>query len=159
MTDFVLALDPGGTTGYALAAYSYDHPMYFVDGAQIPNGVQGLVDFLVKEFPLTNIYDSVRGLAPDFTIVSESFILDGRTKQPDLTPVRIEGALTALLGEGTVTYQRNTFKSLVGDEGLKRLGFWLPGQRHQNDARLHALAWAKLNHLPTAQAYWPEAED
>jgi len=155
MTKYVLAFDPGGTTGWSIAQYSDSEPMTFVAGGQIPNGVVGVVNFIKAQ--------ELNQLEPwewdQFTIVSESFVLDGRTKQPDLTPVRIEGALTALLGEGTVTYQRNTKKSLVGDSALREHGFWIPGQRHQMDARMHALAWGKLNHLPTAKAYWPEHED
>lgn len=124
-------------------------PLNFIDGGQIPNGVAGFVDWVSSVAPA--------GFNGNVTIVSESFVLDGRTKFPDLTPVRIEGALTALLGDGVVHYQRNTYKGRVGDDKLKELGFWIPGQRHQMDARLHALAYLKTQgHLPTVSTYWPE---
>jgi hypothetical protein len=157
----LLSFDPGGTTGWSLSVYYDDAPLTFFDGGQIPDGVDGFVEWW-NTYTYTQTGRGVEGFDISYSpldfdvIVSESFVLDGRTKFPDVTPLRIEGALTALAGTGRVVYQRNVKKALVPDSELKRLGFWVPGNRHQNDARIHALAYAKMNHLPTQQAYWGE---
>lgn len=154
MDEFVLSLDPGGTTGWALGKYSDTDPLTFVDGGQIDDGVAGFV----KWFRDTRNWCPPAGEI-GMTIVSESFTLRPGVKSPDLTPVRIEGALTALLGPDMVVYQQPARKAQVGDERLKRNGLWIPGQRHQMDARIHGLAYMlSLMHGPTIHAYWPMVE-
>lgn len=151
---YLISFDPGGHTGWAIAGVPRILPIHFLDGGQIPGGVDGFVEWFLSDqmwkYPMLDADNE------GVTVVSESFVLDGRTKFPDVTPLRIEGALSALLGPDTVVYQRNTAKGKVGDQLLRDSGLWLKGQRHQNDARLHALAWAKTNHAPTVRAYWPE---
>lgn len=163
MIEYVLSLDPGETTGWSLSAVSDTEPLIFLDGGQIEGGLVGVINFINAAMMPSALSGGSRLRQlfqyPElytFHIVSESFVLDGRTRQPNVTPLRIEGALTALLGDGVVHYQRNSYKGRVGDSKLREIGFWIPGQRHQMDARLHALAYMKTRHLPTAQAYWPE---
>ena len=143
---YILAFDPGGTSGWAFGEFSDTQPLTFLLGGQIEDGVDGFVEFA-----------SLMPRHPDLIIVSESFQLRPAVRNPDVTPLRIEGALTALLGPGRVVYQQPAMKSTVGDQKLKDHGFWIPGQRHQMDARIHALAYLKKNkHMPTLRAYWGE---
>jgi hypothetical protein len=152
MTNYVLALDPGGTTGWALGAYSDLLPLNFVDGGQITAGVNGFVAWFTRMSWMGGMSDD-----SDVQIVSESFTLRPAVKFPDVTPLRIEGALSALLGPDGVRYQTPATKALVPDSELRRLGFWIPGQRHQMDARIHALAYMmKTHYMPTLETYFGE---
>lgn len=144
---YVLAFDPGGTTGWALGYYSDKDPLAFLDGGQITGGVDGFVKWAWE------MEDTIRLSSP--VIVSESFNLRPAVKFPDVMPLRIEGAMTAIFGPGTVIYQPPAAKSLITDNRLRANGLWIPGQRHHMDARIHALAYArKILHPPTLRKYW-----
>lgn len=147
---YILAFDPGGTTGWAFGGYSDESALSFIGGGQIEDGLHGFIYW----------FEQPEAFAGNITIVSESFQLRASVRNPDVTPLRIEGALEALLGPGRVVYQQPALKSTVGDQLLKDNGLWIPGQRHQMDARIHAIAYLKKNrHLPTIRAFWPEKED
>jgi len=146
----LLTLDPGGTTGWSWSYFNDDKPLLFAGGGQIEGGLVGVLEFLSR----------IGYGYKDAIIVSESFQLRPGVKSPDVTPLRIEGALTALFGPDRVVYQQPALKASVGDQRLKDNGLWIPGQRHQMDARIHALAFVKRNkHLPSLRAYWPESEE
>jgi hypothetical protein len=154
---YLLSLDPGGTTGWEISSYTDTNAIVPHDGGQIPNGVDGFVEWMLSDemwkLPMMDSHNE------GVTVVSESFQLRPGVKNPDVTPLRIEGALTALLGPGAVTYQQPATKALVPDQKLRDVGLWIPGQRHRMDARIHALAWGARNkHLPTLQLYWPEKD-
>lgn len=160
---YIMSLDPGGTTGWALSKLSATRPLEFIDGGQISGGVDGFVDWYRVNSGLT--WAATNNLNPilshpelyGLVIVSESFTLRPGVKSPDVTPLRIEGALSVLAPQDRLVYQQPAHKSLVGDQKLKELDFWIPGQRHQMDARIHALAYAvRQRHIPTLEAYWPE---
>jgi hypothetical protein len=148
---FLLTLDPGGTTGWALSYYDDNTPLAVLDGGQIPNGVVGVCEFFTLE-----LGSKLRALDIQFSdleIVAESFRV--RFVYADVTPLRIEGALTALLGPDRVQYQTPGTKALVGDQRLRELGLWIKGHRHQNDAIIHALAhMLVIKHKPTLEAYY-----
>lgn len=148
---FLLTLDPGGTTGWALSYYDDATPLAILDGGQVPGGVVGLCDFLTRE--LGSILRRVGAEFSDLEIVSESFRV--RFTYADVTPLRIEGALTALFGPDRVIYHPPATKALVGDQKLRELGLWVKGQRHENDAIIHALAHMLIiKHKPTLEAYY-----
>lgn len=144
MSYTLLALDPGGTTGYSLWVYDSITPLRPLEHGQITGGVDGFIEgwrYLDANWDIDEV-------------VSESYRLDGRTPKPDVTPLRIEGAL-AVLRPDTV-YQPNTYKSIVTDERIKALGLWWPGEQHARDSLRHA--WARMRHLkhmPTLLAGWP----
>src|SRR5690625_5402079 len=50
-TKYVLAFDPGVSSGVALATYSDDEPFDLVEAWQFGNGVQGLLDWLEDHIP------------------------------------------------------------------------------------------------------------
>lgn len=150
MNKYILSFDPGGTTGWAMGVYTDNQPLTFIGGGQIPDGLAGFNLWMAGR---TSIFR--RG---DVAVVAESFVLDGRTKFPNITPLRIEGALEAWLYPIQPIYQRNTAKGYVSDQRLRDYDLWIPGQRHQMDARIHAMACMYLmGHVPTLNAYgWGE---
>lgn len=140
----LLSLDPGGLTGWSIWTLGDDKPLKLIECGQTPGGVGGFID-------------GWRGMLPTFDlVVSESFRLDGRTPKPDVTPLKIEGALLALRDGQPVTFQANTYKSHAPDDLLKRHGLYKKGQPHAVDAIRHAVAWAKTRgHRPTIELLWP----
>ena len=140
----LLALDPGRSTGWSVWEYGDTKPLTHLEHGTIAGGLEGFIDFAMGKHG----YDEV---------VAETFRLDGRTVKPDVTPLRIEGALTTLF-PGWVG-QPNSHKVHAPDALLKRAGLWWPGKGHDRDSARHALAYMKLRrHLPTIERYWPRQE-
>lgn len=146
MTIVLATFDPGETTGYSYWFVHEDRPIELRCADQQAGGLEGILEF-------QNVFQTFH------TIVSESFVLDGRTPKPNVTALRIEGAMTALRslrGMPPIIFQRNYFKSHAPDHLLKRAGLWQKGMPHANDAIRHAIAWAKTNgHRPTIEWLWP----
>lgn len=91
-------------------------------------------------------------------VVAEQFVLDGRTPNPDVTPLHIEGAL--MRHYETVWFQRNNFKKHVSNELLKAHDLYWKGEPHAMDSARHALAFMKVNkHMPTLQKYFGDNEE
>ena len=142
----LLALDPGGTTGWSRWSYDAFTPLRHIDHGQIAGGLVGFVKWWEKQDECD--IDEV---------VSESFVLDGRTTAPDVTPLRIEGAL-AVLWPGVI-YQRNSYKAHAPNEKIKALGLWWRGEPHAVDTARHALALMKVRkHMPTLRWAYPAPE-
>lgn len=141
----ILAFDPGKCSGWALCELPDDSPIRTLGYGQIQNGLDGFMNFIEE-------WDAPYADA----IVSESFIPDGRTRIPDLTPLKIEGAMRVIFGK-RVHWQRNAMKLHAPDAFLKEFGFWFPGQEHARDAARHAIAYAKVNarHIPSIEYFWP----
>ncbi|MGO2150810.1 MAG: hypothetical protein ACTH32_06370 [Microbacterium gubbeenense] len=145
----ILAVDPGGTTGWSLWLMREAAPIEHVEHGMIPGGVDGFITWATESGFVGHYAEW-----PDLTVVSETFVLDGRTRKPDVTPLKIEGALSVLF-PGWVG-QRNTFKSHAPDELLKAHGLWWKGAGHDRDSARHAIAYAKARkHLPTIEKFWP----
>jgi hypothetical protein len=135
-----LVLDPGVTTGWMIADYYEDRLLEHVAHGMQGGGVLGLKDL----WPSLLDFGFVR-------IVSESFILDGRTAFPDLTPKEVEGAL-AWGWDGSLFLHRNTYKRFCPDSMLERLGWYWPGAGHDRDAARHAFAAGIVfGHRPTIE--------
>lgn len=119
---------------------------------QITEGLDGFLDYFYS-----------RGVAAPFdVIISESFVLDGRTPNPDVTPLRIEGVLQAHSHRyGTlVRFQRNNFKAHVTNEFLKKNDLYWAGEPHAMDSARHALAYMKTSrHLATLNRYFKDEDD
>jgi hypothetical protein len=145
----LIAFDPGKTTGVSIWEYGTIAPPRNIGYGQIEGGIEGFLEYFYpdKMFPNFDV------------IVCESFVLDGRTPNPDLTPLHIEGALLAHQHRTGVQlrFQRNNFKKHVPDERLKGLGLWWAGKPHAMDSARHALAYMKVSkHLPTLNAYFKD---
>ena len=136
------ALDPGKTTGFSEWHYDAITPLTLLDHGQISGGSRGLIAWWQSR-PEPN------------EVVAEIFIDDHRTMSPDLTPVRIEGALDVLF-PGWIG-QRNFSKLGATDECLRRSDLWIVGQQHSRDSIRHALSYMKARkHVPTIKRYWPQ---
>ena len=148
----LLALDPGKTTGMSIWGYSDSTPLTHIMHGQIAGGLDGFLEYFYA-----------RGVAAPFdVIVSESFVLDGRTPNPDVTPLRIEGVLQAHAHRyGTlVRFQRNNFKAHVTNDFLKRNSLYWAGEPHAMDSARHALAYMKVSrHFPTLKYYFNDVDD
>lgn len=140
----ILSLDPGGTTGVAQLSYS-ESEMPILDFVQQVEG--GLLGFL-------GWWNSLESHHWD-AIVCEDFVLRPSVKFPDLSPVYIIGALTALTG--IVTLQSPSLKPLCNDDVLKRMDFYTKGKPHGNDATRHAIIYLRhMKHKPTLLKGWPQ---
>lgn len=144
MTTTLLALDPGGTTGWSTWAYDALTPLRHIEHGMIPNGKDGFIEWALRR----------RGEFDE--VVSESFVLDGRadSRAIDVTPLRIETAIDMIFGrwgDGVpVIYQRNVMKAHAPDQLLREKDLWWPGAGHDRDSARHAIAWAKTTrHMPT----------
>jgi hypothetical protein len=139
----LLALDPGETTGATLWTFTETKPIALLSTFQIAEGILGFMKH--AELDKTNI------------VVSEKFVLDGRTPNPNVTPLLIEGALIAQQKyyPYKLTFQRNNFKKHVSDDLLKENDLWAAGYPHAMDSAKHALAYMKtIRHMPTLRKYF-----
>lgn len=141
MTDdfkYVLAMDPGGTTGIAMLRYTDETQPELIYLHQQEKGIEGFKNFFDGTNP-----------NPDVTIVSESFTIREGVHGADVTPLRIEGAQYVYWGDDVV-YQEPSMKSLIKESWLKEQNLWTPGKRHQMDALIHAFVYLRNDmHEPT----------
>lgn len=139
----MLALDPGKTTGWSFWEYGETTPATCLKHGQVEDGLDGYLEHIDK-------------MEADI-IVAEQFILDGRTPNPDVTPLKIEGALASYSHGLNVplVLQRNNFKKHVSNELLKEHGLYWKGEPHAMDSARHALAYLKTqHHYPTLEKYF-----
>lgn len=144
----LLALDPGRTTGMSIWEYDTETPLTYIGHGQIGGGVDGFLEYFYPVNELPRKWD---------VIVSESFVLDGRTPNPDVTPLKIEGVLESHAHRtGTLLrMQRNNFKKHVDNDLLKQFDLYWPGNPHAMDSARHALGYMKTSkHLPTLNHYF-----
>lgn len=151
----ILCLDPGVSTGWAVFRLDAVTPLRLEDSGIIPNGLDGFVHWAYHHPAMVEEFD---------TVVAELFILDGRTAQPDLTPLRIETAIMMIYGKWgdglPIAWQRNFMKTHAPDALLKEKGLWKPGPGHDRDAIRHGLAWAKTSrHAPTLRWLYGDKGD
>ncbi len=146
MTTF-LALDPGGTTGYAMFEYD-EYDFEVIESGQISGGLKGFIEAWNER------------LFPGNYVVCESFTLREGIYGADLSPVYIIGALEALIShepETKIYYQEPKLKPLCDDLRLKKLGMHQAGKPHRNDAVRHGIIHLRNNkHKPTLVAGWKE---
>lgn len=144
----LLALDPGKTTGASWWHYDEKMPIKLLKYEQIKGGLDGFINELIGK--PENAYN---------LIVCESFKLDGRTPNPDVTPLQIEGVLSYCSKfYGTpLVYQANNMKVHATDEFMKAHGFWFKGAPHATDSARHAIAYMKrIKHRPTLEYYFTQ---
>ena len=98
----LLAIDPGKTTGWSIWSFEKEKPLKLIELGQTEGGVDGYLSSWWDR----NTWCEV--------IVSEQFVLDGRTPNPDITPLKIEGVLMAYVKQfgGELVFQRNNFNFL-----------------------------------------------
>jgi hypothetical protein len=147
----LLALDPGKTTGISIWQFDANTPLTHIAHHQCEQGLEGFIRFMMPH----------EKVAPFDVIVSESFKLDGRTPNPDITPLKIEGALDVMsvLMQAPLYFQPNNFKAHVDNGKLKEHNLYWPGQQHAMDSARHAITWAMIQrHMPTLLEYFGPVE-
>ena len=120
----------------------------FLRHEEIKGGLEGLINELISKSP--NLYN---------LIVCESFKLDGRTPNPDVTPLQIEGVLSycSKFYGIPVVYQANNMKGHATDDFLKKHDLWFKGAPHATDSARHAIAYMKrIKHRPTLEHYFKQ---
>lgn len=148
-----LLLDPGESTGMALARWSDDQGFQLIYSKTIPGGALGFIDWVKYDFNEFNAD----------LCVCEDFKIDG-TITGTWSP-QIEGALMALWPRPIVWQGRDEKGSLLPgeperNEWLKSRGFDLRTQ-HERDAVVHGIVYTakRLHHLPTIEKFWPKPEN
>lgn len=130
---WILAVDPGGTTGWSLFRNSAEKPESFQDTPY---------DFQCKAHDLL-MQDDAR----DALLVVERFTITAATAKKSQQP-------EALYQIGTLKYLAErlaglslNFQSpaevmrLVTDQRLKSLGWYVPGREHSNDSLRHLVTF------------------
>lgn len=123
----VLAVDPGGTTGYAIFYVNGD-VIKMIDCGQI-KGYSGLDRFVSIARPSVLVIEEFR--------VRINAAVIGAT----LETIEVVGVAKYLAGlyEAMVVLQQPSQKTFFNDERLKALGLYQVGQQHARDAIRHAL--------------------
>lgn len=127
----VIALDPGGTTGYAIGEILDKPPM--------------LIEYSEQRFDESGLYGWLEEKDPDY-LVCEDFAYRNRARAGlDLTPVKLIGiiAMYANLHRGCILYMQTASqgKGHFSNEHLKSLGVYKKGLGHGRDALRHLLHW------------------
>lgn len=155
MSEPMLFMDPGETTGWSLWNYEETLPLMRLEWGYITGGFEGVMDWGERHLGL---------LRPD--IYCERFDPLRGNNHKNFEPMLIEGGLRAIaraLGL-PFEYQDTGMKALCTDETLRRNGLWIENSevehedaRDINDSQIHALAWGKSHdHQPTIERYWPD---
>lgn len=132
--DRIVALDPGGTTGYAIR---YENGKIDVDQYQTnhPEGLLELYEVIKYEWPNVIVMERFQ------------FRYGGGRAKVVLTPVEVIGVVKLLVAE----LNRNEVpiklfeqtpsqgKGLWTDDKIQRLNLWTPNKRHAMDAMRHLL--------------------
>lgn len=136
---YVIALDPGGTTGVACLRLLDDGTGNPIQDAkpelgylhQIEDGRRGFKTFF-----------NGSEIGGNIIMVSEKW-KERNIKGADREPQYIEGGIHMLWDEDNVVWQYPDQKELIPDEWLKEQNLWTEGKRHQMDALKHAFAYLR----------------
>lgn len=142
----VLALDPGGTTGWCVIGV---HPEAMSGDEGIhPFGEYGNVLFWIAgEYTGSQVdqVDQIMDLAtcwPNARLVTEAFKL--RQLNAELSPVEINATVRwAIRPRYFIEQPAALAMTTMTDERLRVLGFWVPGKEHARDAVRHGITFIK----------------
>ena len=136
-----LAVDPGGTTGWAVSP-GYGMPRV----EQSPGGLLGGMEDLMT------VIDYATGMNRHMEIICEKYTIGGRTvkfsRQDDA--LKISGALEhiAHVERFGFTYQQPAeAKRVFTDDRLKAMDWYVPGKEHGRDATRHLALYLFKNRL------------
>lgn len=123
--NYVIAIDPGGTSGFAL--WTKDDPI------------------VVNQFSFTTagLYRFLQATMPD-VIVCESFVYITKQSHADLIPVEMIGVIKmyAEVSQCRLVFQRpHIGKAFWTDDKIKAIGLWAKGKPHGCDALRHLLTY------------------
>lgn len=131
MSQFVLALDPGGTTGYAYGDIGDDKVFRFRGSGQSRMGedrLWAMLESCCPVFLIAESFESREGIV-GVELVSRNLL--GVCKL--WSTVRDTRFTQQSASEG---------KGFYADAKLQKMGVWIPGNSHANDASRHLLHWA-----------------
>jgi hypothetical protein len=146
----VLGVDPGTTTGIALAVFSpIDFPMAIWSDQlawdDASDAVARQLERMRRQLDRGTIWRAV-AVGERFTVNAQT-ARRGQSGAEDamqmLGVLRREARLTGV--EQAKLQQASTAKSLVKDPILRNLKLYAPGLVHVNDAYRHVVAWALSN--------------
>lgn len=139
----VIALDPGGTTGWSIFQV---HPMAMEGDPDIP--VMSNVEWWdAGEFtgPLADQVDQIVAMVaewPHARLVTESFTI--RQMNAELSPVEVNfGVALYTRPRYWVKQNPDLAMSTVTDLRQKAWGYWIPGKQHARDAVKHNITFLK----------------
>lgn len=148
----VLALDPGGTTGWAVFQV---HPDAITGDPEI--AVMDNVEWWTAgeiEGKQTDQLDELVELIgewPAARLVTEQFKV--RSIQALLDPAEINAALAWAVRPRYFVYQNpDMAMKTVTDDRQKSWGYWIPGKEHARDAVKHAITFLKRRKEQEVQA-------
>ena len=124
----ILAIDPGGTTGFV---YYDENPL--VHGQR--DDWKAFCE-MVEEWLDQSLIDQI--VIESYQITSETI---RKTRQYE--PLMIIGTVYFLAGKYNVPVklQGRQIKAFATDTKLKNMGWWFPGQQHARDAARHLLGY------------------
>jgi hypothetical protein len=140
----ILGVDPGTTTGWALARN--------VDVGSLPHG-DGDIDIVASEFAgdenqqAFDLWRITQQYWP-MAVIIEDFIprkLD--QSRHFLSPVRVTAKLEYLLWKSERRWWKQMpalAMSTITDDYLRQTGLWVPGHDHANDAQRHVLTYTRM---------------
>lgn len=139
----VLALDPGGTTGWTVFQVHPDS-MTGDPSIKLMANVEWWTagEFIGKQVDQVDQIVALINEWPAARLVTEKFVL--RQVNALLDPAEINATLRwAVRPRYFVEQQAQLAMSTVTDERQKQWGFWIPGKPHARDAVKHALTFLK----------------
>lgn len=124
----IIAVDPGGTTGYCSWSDEDEGEPEFSAGQEASRN--GFIDMVQRRAMWTDVI-----VCEDFRITMQTA---KKSAQPDA--LKIIGALDYLAWKYGAKFVLQTpadAKRFGTDVRLRKAGFWTPGRRHANDAARH----------------------
>lgn len=132
---YMLAIDPGGTTGYCKG--SYDGTTLTLKPGQKKMSGSELFDLIQGEVP-----------APDegkFYLIYEKFHYRNKARPGlDLTPANLIGVIDLAVDQmGLIDFAQMPSEAMGywTDDQLRRFQIYVPGLQHGRDAMRHLLQW------------------
>ena len=130
--DHMLAVDPGLSTGWA----TYD------TGDHESGQIKGPMEF--ADWFNAYILDVVKDGTPDFTVVSEAFIITVQTAKLSAAPWSLEliGVMRWICHTHNIPFtiqKPSQAKKFSTDSKIKTVLWYKPGKGHANDASRHLL--------------------
>lgn len=128
---FILAVDPGGTVGYAL--YPLDGGEFRTDMVQA--GQASVEDFL--DWARSSIAEDWTVVVEKFTITANTVKLTAGGTHDTLDVIGVLRHLCRWQGAEFKLQTPGQAKNFVSDSQLKSLGLWIKSQDHARDAIRH----------------------
>lgn len=143
----VLALDPGGTTGWSVIGVHVDAITSGDPSLKIMENVEFWTcgQFTGNEFDQVDEICALIAAWPSARLVSELFTLRTRvTSSETFSLERMNfGIGYAIRPRYLVFQQPSLAMTTITDDRQKDLGFWVPGREHARDSIKHALTFLK----------------